>query len=270
MNARIVFNKCYNYRYAPHALVSVILVLAAYDVGYFWASRSRPAIAAEPAPVLAPVTPVPIAVPAQPVPSPVELAAQRAARERAARLATLRTWTPAQRAAHAKACAVDDHRCGGVTLDELRTAASEKEATAIRKVWDIWSAHNIAKKATDGQMDMVHVAIVNAGVSSAGADMLDVLPKTSLAEADKDPSASRGSVANATGTVIEIRKEGPVFEGAIAADGHIVRFITPFPTPGIIKGSRASFRGIFVQEYAYPNVSGGETRSLLLVGTFNR
>lgn len=104
-----------------------------------------------------------------------------------------------------------------------------------------------------------------------GPMVLDALPKTSLAEAAKDPDSARGSAIRASGTVIEIRKvTGTLFQGSLASDDgvHVVYFFTSMPTAGVYANSWAAFRGVFVQEYDYANVSGGQTRSLLLVGGF--
>ena len=61
-----------------------------------------------------------------------------------------------------------------------------------------------------------------------------------------------------------------IYEGSLMTDGGaIVRFFCPAATDGIVDGTWARFRGVFVQEYDYANVAGGQTKSLLLVGTFN-
>lgn len=110
------------------------------------------------------------------------------------------------------------------------------------------------------------------GDEEGGLPMLDLMPSTSLAEAKKDPHGSRGKVLKVSGNVIEIHraKNGDIFEGAIMTSGmSVVRFVTSLSTEGVFDGTWASFRGVFVQEYAYPNVSGGQTRSLLVVGAFD-
>jgi hypothetical protein len=58
-------------------------------------------------------------------------------------------------------------------------------------------------------------------------------------------------------------------EIGVAMDGAIVRFVTSMSTNGLFDGSWARFVGMFVQIYAYPNVSGGETQALLSVGAFD-
>jgi hypothetical protein len=120
----------------------------------------------------------------------------------------------------------------------------------------------------DGEkIDNDHVDAVVRVVKEYGNDMYSKTPKTSLGEVAKDPDSERGKQISAQGSVVEIHKVGELFDGAIYTDGAtIIRFVTPFPTPGIVKGTHVSLRGIFAQEYAYSNVSGGQTRSLLVVG----
>ncbi len=74
-----------------------------------------------------------------------------------------------------------------------------------------------------------------------------------------------------SGNVVEIHARSGVYEGAIMSDdGRVAHFVTPLDTDGIVSGSWAAFRGVFVQEYDYANVSGGQTQSMLLVGGFLR
>ncbi len=61
-----------------------------------------------------------------------------------------------------------------------------------------------------------------------------------------------------------------MFVGTLMTDSmNAIYFVTPFDTGQIVEGSYASFRGIFAQEYDYPNVSGGETQAVALVGAFD-
>ena len=75
---------------------------------------------------------------------------------------------------------------------------------------------------------------------------------------------------NSAGTVAQIHKEGDVFVGTLMTDDmRAIYFVTPFPTSQIQEDSWATFRGIFCQEYDYPNISGGETQAATLVGAFD-
>jgi hypothetical protein len=100
--------------------------------------------------------------------------------------------------------------------------------------------------------------------------MLELLPATSIAAAMKDPDAARGSVLKASGTIVEIRTEAGVTSGSLATGGMtMIWFVTGMSTKDVYAQSWASFIGVFVPEYDYENVSGGQTKSLLLAGAFD-
>ena len=100
--------------------------------------------------------------------------------------------------------------------------------------------------------------------------LLEALPKTTLLEAKKDPAGSRGRRIQARGHIADIHKIDRSFEGTMVAGSTPIYFVTTKPTPGIVDGSWARVDGVFVQEYDYANVSGGQTRAALIVGELKR
>ncbi len=105
--------------------------------------------------------------------------------------------------------------------------------------------------------------------------VLKMLPKTNYKEAMKDADSVRGAIVSAGGTIIEIKKEeiSPgfvVYEGGLMeSELNVVRFIAIGGTRGIYEGSYAKFVGVFSQIYSYPNVTGGETHAIAVVGYFD-
>ena len=203
-------------------------------------------------------------------------AARDAAEERdraalSALTAQLTAKTPDERERKIRACAGTE-ACKQPQMDAIiASGADEKERGHLEIVSFAAAAEKFAKAGQDGtSMTPAPVGAVGVILMQHGKAVLDAMPKTSAAEAQKDSDGSRGKVVRVGGSVIEIRKDKEIYEGTIAIDGGgYAYFITPLPTPGVFAGSWASYRGIYIQEYAYPNVSGGQTRSLLLVGAFN-
>ena len=194
------------------------------------------------------------------------VAAAQAVKDRAALVAQFSAATPAAREAALRSCVA--RSCSSDESSPIYAAAKdERERSRLYVVSAATNAQHIAQGGTDGDMSIAATALAVV-VEHADPKILDALPKTSGAEARKDPDESRGKVISASGNVLEIRRSDNFFEGALVTDsGNIVRFITP-KADGVTDGTWASFRGIFVQEYDYANVSGGETRSILLVGRF--
>jgi hypothetical protein len=163
--------------------------------------------------------------------------------------------------------------CKQWQVDAIIEGAPATERPRALRVSMAAAAEDIAKQASDGETLSAAQGGVIAGMiarDDMGMPLLDAMVSGSLAEAKKDPASSRGKAMRVSGRIIEIRKSGELFDGAMATDGGtIVHFDTMMSTDGIFEGSYASFRGVFIQEYAYANVSGGQTRSLLLVGAFD-
>ncbi len=137
-------------------------------------------------------------------------------------------------------------------------------------------AASVEKIAREGGKDGSQVAghaVAAIAVTTAregGLAMLDIVPRAQLADAKKDPESSRGKLVKAGGSIVEIHQKDGITEGALMTDGAtVVHFFTSMATTGIYDGAWASFVGVFVQEYDYANVSGGQTRSYLLVGAFD-
>lgn len=142
--------------------------------------------------------------------------------------------------------------------EQIQAAASLKES-ALRYGKDGETVH------AQGLAMMARVIDKRGGL-----ELFKLLTPTSAADASKDPESARGAALKVAGTVIEIRTEKGITEGALLTGNRwIVRFVTAMPSANIYAGTWASFVGVFVQEFAYPNVSGGQTRSLLVVGAFD-
>lgn len=97
------------------------------------------------------------------------------------------------------------------------------------------------------------------------------LPRTNFAEAMKDADSERGKVMIASGSIIQITKEGPFFHGLICGGSfcsQVYNFITMGTTRGLNQNSYGTFAGIFAQRYSYSNAGGGTTHSVGLVGYF--
>lgn len=164
--------------------------------------------------------------------------------------------------------------CGQWQVDAMIAGAPEKERLRAERVSFAESVERAAREhGEDGtKVSGVPVGIISALVErdNLGLPMLELVPSTSLAEAKKDPDAARGKRVRVAGSIIEIRVSGGSAEGALMTDGMtVVRLYSTMSTSGVFDGGWASFVGVFVQEYDYPNVSGGVTRSYLLVGAFD-
>jgi hypothetical protein len=191
--------------------------------------------------------------------------------ELAQRRAEYAKVAPAQREQGVRDC-VNRDGCKQDVVDMIiASAPTPKERERLELVSFAVSAEKIAKLGQDGtEMTATPIAFVSKVVLDHPG-VLNVMPKATPGEARKDTDSARGKVVSVSGTVVDIHKSGQLFTGTFVRDeGSAVYFVTPLPTAGIEDGSWATFKGVFVQEYAYANVSGGQTRSLLLVGGFNR
>lgn len=152
----------------------------------------------------------------------------------------------------------------------MAASADDKERTLMGAIIGAELAAFTVKQAKDGSDLSAGVIAKAAGVLSAnGRWGLQYLPTTSRGSAMKDPESQRGKVIMVSGHVVQIHREGSIFWGTIMTDNfNAFYYITPFGTGQIEEGTFATFRGIFVQEYDYPNVSGGETQAAALVGAF--
>lgn len=102
-------------------------------------------------------------------------------------------------------------------------------------------------------------------------DEMQAMPRTTVAEARKDPDSSRGKLISGSVRVLQIYKDGPFFRGTLCADSwcnNILYFWTAGSTNGIVANSRVKFAGTFVHRYSYDNAGGGTTESLAVVGYF--
>lgn len=140
-----------------------------------------------------------------------------------------------------------------------------------------WRAADVEKCAREHGEDGTTMAIVPAGLIAGVVSrdtmrlaMLELVPKATVAEARRKPSSVRGRAITASGTIIEMHQMAELTEGAmLTGDMKIVRFVTTSPVGELDEDSWAKFTGVFVQNYSYANVSGGETQSVLLAGAFD-
>jgi hypothetical protein len=207
-----------------------------------------------------------VAESAAPAPKPAALPAPLGPSVREKQATACASWTPAQREAYL--------RIGGHTQDAVDgciDGAPVSERAGLELVSYATAAEELAKTASDGsELSVQAIAGISRIMQLVGLPMVDKCKKTTMGEAKKDPGAERGKALSVTGRVIEIHGNGGLFDGGIATDGvTIVHFETPMSTRGIVEGSYVTFRGVFVQEYAYKNVTNGQTRSVALVGAFD-
>lgn len=129
------------------------------------------------------------------------------------------------------------------------------------------------RKCRDGETVNIDAVADITGLlkqPNGGLPLLDTIATTPLADAKKDPDSARGKLIKVSGSIVEIHASGDTVEGALSTGNlDIIRFLTPLSTRGIYAHTWASFEGVFAQEYDYANVSGGQTRSSLIVGAFN-
>lgn len=100
------------------------------------------------------------------------------------------------------------------------------------------------------------------------------LPKTKFALALKDPEEERGKVLCDTGLVFEILVEripdmGKIAHVGVTTRGDVYQFVAVGDTGKIVEGSKATFCGVLVGKWDYPNSGGGTTHALRLVGMFD-
>lgn len=161
--------------------------------------------------------------------------------------------------------------CPDAHLEAIVAGAPAAEQRKLETISAAVTVGRTALRFRDGEhVDAMGLANILNVVDGFGLKLFDQMPSTTPHEAKKDSDGARGKAIRVTGSIIEIQKKSGVFEGSLATDGlTIVRFVTRSSTDGVSDGSWASFRGVYLQEYAFPNVSGGQTRSLLLVGAFD-
>lgn len=104
---------------------------------------------------------------------------------------------------------------------------------------------------------------------------LAAMPDTKRAEIMKDPDPYRGHRICMTGSVTQIFRDkstpanAPVYMGVLYHNGGFVRFLAAQSTQGVVEGTPARFCGIAVGLQSYPNVSGGTTHAIQVVGLFD-
>jgi hypothetical protein len=153
----------------------------------------------------------------------------------------------------------------------IRIEQEKVNATAIALSRDIGSAIGQAADGTEFDADAIRTTIRKLRDADFRYDEMQAMPRTTVAEARKDPEASRGKLISGSVRVLQIYKEEGFYRGTLCADSwcnKVLYFITPGSTNGIVENSRVKFAGTFVQRYWYENSGGGSTESLLLVGYF--
>jgi hypothetical protein len=206
-------------------------------------------------------------------PDTKEIDAEQAAR--AARTDALKTGGAAFRLREAKAfaskCIVtnvcDSHEAASL----VASSADQKDGTLMSSIVGAVMAAMVCKQASDGS-DLSVEAIKRAyePLLANGKIGLKYLPTCTRGAAAKDPQAERGKVISVAGQVVQIHRDGVLYVGNIVSDSlKASYFVTPFSTSNIEEGTYATFRGIFVQTYAFENVSGGETQAIALLGAFD-
>lgn len=153
--------------------------------------------------------------------------------------------------------------------DRLRSAASFKEASLL--------ARHYFRDARDSE-DPASLALAHWAAKglSDWQEAAQAAELTTLPEFLKDPDGQRGRALVESGRIGEIRVVrgdwGELARGVLTVDTGAARVAIYFYAAGstakIVAGSRAVFAGVATGMFAYSNVSGGQTKSVLAVGAF--
>lgn len=107
-------------------------------------------------------------------------------------------------------------------------------------------------------------------------DQLTPLEPTSYAKAKKDPALELGRrICIVNGHVVQIladRSMGiPVYRGLLSYESvmSLLSFVAVGSTGDIVEQSRASFCGVVTGAWEFPNLAGGATQTVHVVGMFN-
>jgi hypothetical protein len=186
-----------------------------------------------------------------------------------ARLATYRAWTPAQRISSAERSGADLTKNLDPMGELVESAANTEEGNRVATAFRRARASALLRRAKDGASLEKEVGQAVAFLEGVSIADIRASAQTSYGEAMKDPGPCRGKWFEAKGQILRISKAGDLFEGQIALPGFkFVYFVTPGKTEGLVEDSRATFVGLFAQQYTYENMMGGQTTAALLVGHF--
>jgi hypothetical protein len=152
-------------------------------------------------------------------------------------------------------------------IDDFANSVPQNERANFRAAYGAKLMAKTCALAKDGESLSPLIPIVSLALTQGGSQSLAKLYSANLAEAKKDSDATRGKRLEASGRVIEIRREKDIYFGSLLTPGGtVLTFVTPFTTDGVFANTQANLVGAYVQEYAYKNTGGGQTRSLLVVG----
>ena len=103
---------------------------------------------------------------------------------------------------------------------------------------------------------------------------LQAIPATKYGLVMKDPDSERGKRLCARGSIVQIQVErteyGKLFHGVFATSRYqFIRYSVVGSTGELIEGSRAKLCGVVTGLSSYPNVQGGITHSVYVVGMFD-
>ncbi|MGE5786128.1 MAG: hypothetical protein ACM3ZE_16135 [Myxococcales bacterium] len=205
----------------------------------------------------------------------IDARARQKSEEDAAKTERLRKVGPAARLSEAKLFAdgcISANTCDSVVAARLvASSANQKDGSLISSIVGATSAGMAVKQATDGtELSAAVVDKATEPLLANGKAGLRHLPTCTRGAAMKDPASSRGKIVTASGQVVQIQRDGPVFVGTLMSDGlKAIYFVTPFETDKIEEGSYATFRGLFVQQFYYANAMGGQTEAAALLGAFD-
>jgi hypothetical protein len=202
--------------------------------------------------------------------------ASQAARSRAEaaartkRVESYRAWTQTQREGSAAASGRNLKLDVSVREELAEAAESEQEKATITGLFHANRASALLASGNANATEAVAIAFKAAALLRvATIKHIKSVEKTTIAESKKDPIANQGKWIDVSGTIVQIRRDGDVFHGLLMTPGlKPISFATAGATKGIVEDSQVTFVGLLVSEYNFPNVSGGETQSLMLAGHF--
>lgn len=102
------------------------------------------------------------------------------------------------------------------------------------------------------------------------SDVLVATDETTIRKAKKDTAAERGKRLCVRGRVLQIYRDGTTWRGnLITGSTDVVNFAVGLSTGDLVEDSYARLCGVVIGEFAFSNVSGGQTRSIQVVGAFD-
>lgn len=126
---------------------------------------------------------------------------------------------------------------------------------------------------TDGPSYGSLLVAVWLGKRGAWSDVDTQRDETSIGKVKKDSDAERGKRMCVSGSIVQIAKDarvpGAFFGNLMTGSFNVVNFVSFGSTGELVEHSHVRFCGVVAGNYAFANVSGGETQSVQMAGVFD-